>query len=187
VNPENTLPGENQPSELRKSSDLPMIGLMVVLAAVLVWVVSGTLEPKVTSAGDIAPNFEIKTESGKVLTRKDFGGKVLVLNFWASWCEPCVIEAPSLNAMYKTLGKDGVVVVGVSLDTNEKRYKQFIQSFGLTYPIGRDPESNISASYGTFQIPETYIIDSSGKVREKIISNQDFMDPKFLERVKSYL
>src|SRR5437660_591059 len=145
-----------------------MIGLIAAMAVLLVWVVSGTLEPRVVNAGDMAPNFEIKTESGKTLTRKDFGGKVLVLNFWASWCEPCVIEAPSLNALYQTLGKDGVVVVGVSIDTNEKRYKDFIKNFRLDYPIGRDPESNIPTNYGTFQIPETYIIDSSGKVREKI-------------------
>ena len=170
-----------------RSVDRLLVGAIVVLAAALVWVVSGTLQDRVINAGDTAPDFKIVSDSGRTYTRKDFGGKLLVLNFWASWCEPCVQEVPSLAAFQRVMGPDGVVVLGVSIDTNEKRYKQFVQRFRVNFPTARDPKADISSSYGTFQIPETYLIDSTGKVREKIISNQNWVDPQFLARVKSML
>lgn len=158
-----------------------------MLAVALVWVVSGTLEPRVVKAGDKAPDFKITTDDGRTVTRANFGGKVLVLNFWASWCAPCVNEAPSLEAFERQMGPQGVVVLGVSIDTNEKRYRQFLERFRITFPTARDPEANLSASYGTFLIPETYVIDSTGRVRLKIISDQNWMDPDFVTRVKAML
>ena len=163
------------------------MGGIAVLAVALVWVVSGVLEPKIVKAGDMAPDFRIVTDSGKTVSRSDFGGKLLVLNFWASWCPPCVEETPSLNAFQQQMKDDGVVVLAVSIDANEKLYKQFIQRYKVGFNTARDPEANISASYGTFQIPESYIIDRTGHVREKIISNTNWMDPEFLARVKSLL
>jgi cytochrome c biogenesis protein CcmG/thiol:disulfide interchange protein DsbE len=162
-------------------------GLIIALAAALIWVVSGTLQERITNAGDKAPDFKIVSDSGRTYTRSDFGGKLLVLNFWASWCAPCVEEVPSLDAFQRTMATDGVVVLGVSIDTNEKRYKQFLDRFHVNFPTARDPNADISSSYGTFQIPETYIIDRTGRVREKIISNQNWMDPQFLARVKAML
>ena len=167
--------------------DRLLLGLIAVLAVALVWVVSGTLQPRVVKAGDRAPDFKITTDDGRTVTRANFGGKVLVLNFWASWCAPCVSEAPSLEAFERQMGPQGVVVLGVSIDTNEKRYKQFVERFRVNFPTARDPRADISSSYGTFQIPETYLIDGSGKVREKIISNQNWVDPQFLARVKAML
>ena len=170
-----------------KSIDKLLAGAIILLAAALVWVVSGTMEVRVTSAGDQAPDFKIVGDNGRTYTRSDFGGKLLVLNFWASWCAPCVQEVPSLAAFQRSMGADGVVVLGVSIDTSQQRYQQFLQRFRVDFPTARDPEADVSSSYGTFQIPETYLIDSTGKVREKIISNQNWMDPQFLQRVKGML
>ena len=167
--------------------DKILAGAIAVLAVALVWVVSGTLEARVVKAGDTAPEFRIVTDSGRTITPSNFGGKLLVLNFWASWCPPCVEETPSLNAFQQQMKSQGVVVLAVSIDANEKLYHRFIERYKVTFDTTRDPESNISASYGTFQIPESYIIDQSGHVREKIISNMDWMDPEFLARIKSYL
>ncbi len=169
------------------TADRLLVGAIVVLAVALAWVVSGTMQDRVVNAGDMAPDFKIVSDTGRTYTRANFGGKLLVLNFWASWCAPCVQEAPSLQAFQRQLGEDGVVVLGVSIDTNEKRYKQFLQRFRLSFPTARDPEANLSSSYGTFQIPETYLIDRTGKVREKIISNQNWVDPAFVARVKAML
>jgi cytochrome c biogenesis protein CcmG, thiol:disulfide interchange protein DsbE len=126
--------------------DRLLMGLIAVLAVALVWVVSGTLQPRVVKAGDRAPDFKITTDDGRTVTPANFGGKVLVLNFWASWCAPCVNEAPSLEAFERQMGPQGVVVVGVSIDTNEKRYRQFLQRFRISFPTARDPEANLSAS-----------------------------------------
>jgi cytochrome c biogenesis protein CcmG, thiol:disulfide interchange protein DsbE len=172
---------------VKQPLDKLLLGSIVLLAAGLVWIVSGTLEPKITNAGDTAPDFSITTDSGKTITRENFGGKLLLLNFWASWCGPCVEEAPSLEAFSRQFRSDGVVVLGISIDRNEKLYRRFIQRFDVTFPVARDPESNISASYGTFQIPETYLIDRNGKVLEKVISNQNWMDPDFVARVRKML
>ena len=167
--------------------DRLLAAAIVLLAGALVWVVAGTMDLHVTNAGDQAPDFKIVSDDGKTYTRSDFGGKLLVLNFWASWCAPCVQEVPSLEAFQHVLGPEGVVVLGVSIDTSQKRYEQFLRRFRVDFPTARDPEANISSNYGTFQIPETYLIDSTGKVREKIISNQNWVDPQFLDRVKTML
>jgi peroxiredoxin len=167
--------------------DRLLVGLIVVLAGVLVWVVTPTLEQHVTVPGDTGPDFRVLTDRGRTVTPKDFGGKVLVLNFWASWCPPCIEETPSLNAFADQMGPKGVVVLGVSIDRNEDSYKKFKAKYGITFDTSDDPEANVSSSYGTFQIPETYIIDPSGKVVEKIISNQNFMDPEFLQRINKML
>jgi cytochrome c biogenesis protein CcmG/thiol:disulfide interchange protein DsbE len=163
------------------------VGIIAVLAAALVWVVSGTLEPRIVHAGETAPNFSIVTDDGRTITRSDFGGKLLVLNFWATWCPPCIEETPTLNAFQRVMGPLGVVVLGVSVDRNEKLYKEFRQRFQISFLTTRDPEENISASFGTFQFPESYIINRSGKIVEKIISSQNWMDPEFLQRVKGML
>jgi cytochrome c biogenesis protein CcmG, thiol:disulfide interchange protein DsbE len=172
---------------VKQPLDKLLLSSIVLLAAGLVWIVSGTLEPKITNAGDMAPDFTITTDSGKTLTRENFGGKLLLLNFWASWCGPCVDEEPSLEAFSRQFRSDGVVVLGISIDRNEKLYRRFIQRFDVTFPVARDPEANISASYGTFQIPETYLIDRNGRVLEKVISNQNWMDPDFVARVRKML
>lgn len=174
-------------SQNGRNIDRLLAGAIVLLAGALIWVVSSTLEVRVTNAGDQAPDFKIVSDSGRTYTRSDFGGKLLVLNFWASWCAPCVQEAPTLDAFQRTMATEGVVVLGVSIDSSDKRYQQFLKRFRITFPTARDPEANISSSYGTFLIPETYIIDSTGKVREKVISSQNWMDPNFISRVKAML
>ena len=168
-------------------TDRMLYGLVALMAVVLVWVVYGTLEPPVVNAGDKAPNFSVLTDRGRTITLEDFGGKLLVLNFWASWCAPCVQEAPSLNAFQRQFAGKGVVVLGVSIDTNEKQYKRFLDNFHINFDTARDPDATISSRYGTFEIPETYIIDSSGKVVEKIISNKDWTDPEFVAHIQKML
>jgi peroxiredoxin len=172
---------------VKLSLDRILIVAMLLLSAGLVWVVYPTLEVHITKAGDTAPDFTIVTEQGKTVTRSDFGGKVLVLNFWASWCATCLDELPSMNEFAREYKSQGVVVLGVSIDKNEKLYKKFITDMHVTYDTARDPEAAISSSYGTFQLPETYVIDRSGKVVEKADNAFNWMDPQFLARVKGML
>jgi cytochrome c biogenesis protein CcmG/thiol:disulfide interchange protein DsbE len=167
--------------------DMILTGAVVALAGLLVWVVAGTLETPVVNAGDSAPKFKVVTEDGKTLTPTDFGGKLLVLNFWASWCDPCIRETPSLEKMSRLFAGKGVVVLGISTDTNERRYKSFLSRYGISFETSRDPSADIATSYGTLQFPDTYIIDSNGKVVEKIVNWQDWTKPEVLADIQKML
>jgi cytochrome c biogenesis protein CcmG, thiol:disulfide interchange protein DsbE len=172
---------------VKSATDRILLGLVLVLGVSLAWVVSGTLNDGIVRVGETAPDFKVTTESGRTITPENFGGKLLVLNFWASWCQPCVQEVPSLEVFSRQFASEGVVVLGVSVDKNEKLYHQFLQQFPVTFQVARDPSWDIAADYGTFQLPETYIIDSSGKVVQKVIAAQNWMNPEFVQSIKKML
>jgi len=158
-------------------------GLLVVLVAV----VADTLREHVIGVGDTAPEFEIQTDSGLVVSRSNFGGKVLVLNFWATWCPPCIEEIPSLNAFHQKLKDEGVVVLGISVDEDEGAYRRFLEGHKVQFLTARDPAAEISSRFGTYRYPETYIIDSNGTVRQKIIGAADWSDQRMIDYVRSLL
>ncbi len=158
-----------------------------LLAIALVAVVAGTLQEKVIETGDRAPAFSIKTDQGREITPTNFGGKLLVLNFWASWCQPCVEEVPSLNEFARKYAGQGVVTLGISIDHNEKLYGDFVRRYNLAFQTARDPEATISGSYGTFKVPETYIIDRNGKVVQKIVGPQNWSDAAYLNFFQTLL
>lgn len=160
---------------------------MAVLLAAFVWVIYDSFTERIVNVEDTGPNFKVTTDHNQTLTRDNFGGKILVLNFWASWCEPCVAELPSLNELHKRLGPKGLVVLGISLDKNEANYKKFLKRAGVAFETSRDPEANISASYGTFKYPETYIMGADGKVIEKIISDRNWITDPVYKRLEGML
>lgn len=165
-----------------------------VLLAALGFVIVYTMQDHITEVGDKAPAFHITTDRGATITPTNFGGKVLVLNFWASWCGPCVQEAPSLNEFQKMLGKDGVVVLGISVDSKDALYQNFVKKFQVAFQTARDPDEDISARYGTYKFPESYIIDRNGRVVRKYLGVPDrdgqaipWTDPELVGYVKSLL
>lgn len=162
------------------------IAIFLLLAA-FVFVVYDTLNEHVIVVGDKAPDFNITSDSGKKITRSDFGGRLLVLNFWATWCPPCIDELPSLDEFQRQLRSKGVVVVGVSVDKNEKQYTDFLKKARVSFQTSRDPDAGISAEYGTFKYPETYVIDTSGKVIAKYIGPKDWMSPDVINDMKKLL
>ena len=172
---------------MKTLTDRILLGLVLVLGVSLAWVVSGTLNDGIVRIGDTAPDFKVVTETGRTITPANFGGKLLVLNFWASWCQPCLQEVPSLEVFQRQFAPEGVVVLGVSVDKNEKLYRRFLEQFPVTFQVARDPSWDIAANYGTFQLPESYIIDSSGKVVQKVIAAQNWMNPDFVQSIKKML
>ena len=163
---------------------------MLGLAVGLVYVVSGTLEQHIIQIGDKSPAFAVVTESGKKLSPESFGGKLLIVNFWASWCPPCIEETPSMNEFNQEFAPKGVVVLAISVDRNETLYKKFLERMKVGFETYRDPEADLGAAFGTFQYPETYVIDRSGKVVKKIIGvigQQHWQDPEFLADINKLL
>ena len=172
---------------MKTLTDRILLGLVLALGVTLAWVVSGTLNDGIIRVGDQAPDFKVVTDTGRTITPSDFGGKLLVLHFWATWCGGCVEEIPSLEVFQREYGPQGVVVLGVSVDANEKLYRRFMDQFKVSYATSRDPSWDIAASYGTFQLPESYIIDRSGKVVQKVIAAQNWADPAFVQSLKKML
>lgn len=146
-----------------------------------------SLHENIVNAGDTAPGFSIQTDSGKTITARDFGGKLLLLNFWATWCATCIEEIPDLNQMARELTPKGLVVLGVSVDKDEAAYRNFLQRSPLAYLTARDPEEKINLSYGTVQYPESYLIDRNGKVIEKFISSQTWAKPEMIQHLQSLM
>src|SRR5207249_2148126 len=104
------------------------IGILV-LAAALAYAIYGGIHERVIAAGDAAPEFSVKADNGRTVSLPDFGGKILVLNFWATWCPPCVQETPSLSEFARQYAAKGVVVLGISVDKDQKAYDAFLQRF----------------------------------------------------------
>lgn len=130
--------------------------------------------------GDSAPNFSIPSLGHGLITLRDYRGKVVVLNFWATWCPPCVEETPSLEDFAKKTRGEGVTVIGVSVDQDGKALEKFVADSRLTYIIARDPTRALATRYGTLKFPETYILDRDGKVADKIIGAINWNDPRIL-------
>ncbi len=161
--------------------------LITLLLAVFVYVIFDSFHERLVVVGDSAPDFSITADNGRTVTTSNFGGKLLVLNFWATWCPPCIEELPSLNAFQRQFANSGVVVLGISVDKDEKLYRDFLAKARVSFLTARDPDNKINAEYGTLKFPETYIIDARGKVVRKIISNTDWMSERMLKDVESLL
>ena len=172
---------------VKSQADRTLLVLIVVLFAGLVYTIRDVFEQRVVQAGDKAPFFSITTDDGRKITTADFGGKVLVLNFWATWCPPCVREMPSLSEFARIMRPQGVVVLGVSIDKNREAYQRFVQMSKLQFPTANDPQADISTDYGTFMWPETYVIDRNGKVVLKYVADRDWMSEEILSEIKALL
>ncbi len=154
--------------------------ILVLGFAGLVFVYWDATRDKVVRAGDRAPDFSVLTANNVSLSRSSFGGKVLVLNFWATWCPPCVKELPLLQSLHKELGDSGLVILGISVDKSARNYRDFLRRFGVTFPTAHDPEHRINELYGTWKYPETYVINKEGRVIQKVVGELKDSDVAFI-------
>lgn len=156
--------------------------LVITLAAVailaaafgLVWLQSSKYEP--LTVGKIAPDFELPDLNDKAVRLTDFRGKVIFLNFWETWCKPCREEMPSMEILYKNFERDGLVVLAVSIDrvTTKNDIPPFVKNLSLTFPVLIDSWGQTDKRYKLMGVPETYIIDQEGILREKVIGPRDW-------------
>jgi peroxiredoxin len=130
------------------------------------------------SIGSPAPQFTV-SDGSRSVSLSALRGHVVVLNFWASWCGPCIEEVPSLVDMQRRLPQ--VTVVAVSSDKDAGAYRRFLAESGVNFVTVRDPSMRIQTLYGTAKIPDTYVIDREGIVRRKFVSAQNWTDPEILE------
>jgi cytochrome c biogenesis protein CcmG/thiol:disulfide interchange protein DsbE len=124
---------------------------------------------------------------GKPAHLSDLKGQVVLLNFWATWCPPCVDEAPALNALQHRIAPLGGTVLGVSVDDDQQAYEEFIKHYELAFPTYRDTTKQIPLMYGTTMYPDTYIIDRNGKLDRKIVGPQDWSSPEMTTYLNTLL
>jgi len=138
---------------------------------------SRTRPPRIGSA---APDFTLQDAQTKV-TLNQFRGQVVVLNFWATSCAPCVEEMPSLVEMQRRMKPRGVTVLALSIDVDESAYRRFLKDHNVNLLTVRDPDQKTNTLYGTSMFPETYVIDRNGVMRRKFIGAVDWTAPDIME------
>lgn len=144
--------------------------------------VPGRTTPRPLSATDAghrpiqsaqAPDFTLTDFSGKKLTRSQYKGKVILLDFWASWCTPCQAEIPKFIEWQKKYGEEGLQVIGISMDDNEKAARKFVERLKPNYPVAMG-NAKLAESYGgILGLPANLIINRAGRVRAKYVGATD--------------
>lgn len=154
-----------------------LLASVLLLLVATVACVGGSRPPHVGSA---AKDFTLQ-DSDRTVSLNQFHGQVVVLNFWATWCPPCVEETPSLVNMQDRLRGRGVTVLGVSIDVDGDAYHRFLKQKGINFMTVRDPEQKIATMYGTSGWPETYVIDRQGVLRRKFVGAVDWNSPEVVQ------
>jgi peroxiredoxin len=135
--------------------------------------------PEPRMIGSKAPDFTV-TDSDRTVSLHDLHGKIIVLNFWTSWCEPCIEEMPSLVQMQKRMAPK-VAVLAVSTDKDDSAYHNFLVQHQIDLLTVRDAAAQSSRLYGTTGQPETFIIDTGGTIRRKFVGPMNWNSPEIIE------
>ena len=126
--------------------------------------------------GNRAPDFTLQTLDGVEMKLSDMLGKLVFLNFWTTWCPPCKAEVPHLQEFYEEQKDNNVEVIAVNLTTSEKKADnvgEFVKEYGLTFPVLLDNKGDVADTYQILTIPTTYVIDTQGIVRKRIVGPLD--------------
>lgn len=166
-----------------------VIPIVVVVIAVVVFLVIGNKSDFVpTGPGVASIDIPLKDLDGNVTKLSDYRGKVVFLNFWATWCEPCEEEMPSMQIMYEAFKNRGFVILAVSIDSgSDEPIREFIDKYGLTFPIFHDPKGKSKERYKTTGVPETFIIDQNGIIAEKVMGQRDWDNPYSVKMILDLL
>jgi peroxiredoxin len=151
------------------------VGIVILISVfTLVWLQSAKYEP--LAVGKPAPDFSLADLNDKPYRLSDFRGKVVFLNFWATWCKPCREEMPSMEILNKNFEKDGLVILAVSIDrvTTSKDIPPFVKGLNLTFPVLIDSWGRTDKPYKRMGVPETFIIDREGIIQEIVIGPRDW-------------
>lgn len=156
--------------------------------------------PQPFGDGSTPPEFHLVGLNNEPISLNNFKGKVVLLNFWATWCVPCVLEMPALERLNQILGPKGLVVLGINMDNQSKRedVQKFVRSYTLTFPIALDPSFSTPKLYGVTGFPETFFIGRDGKFKAiadpgssredvRIVSDRAWDSPQFVSLIEKIL
>jgi peroxiredoxin len=163
-----------------------LLGLLIIVALVLLalrFQKPGSGNPELESdlgqfkpqAGYLAPRFTLRNLKGNLEGLDDHSGKVIVVNFWATWCVPCVKEMPSFEALYRRYRSKGLTLLAISLDKDgSSKVQEFVDKYKLSFPVLMDTDGIAEKLYPSFTIPFTYVIDKQGRVAARVDGAKDW-------------
>lgn len=147
--------------------------------------------------GARAPGFELATMDGETTSLDAYQGQVVLLNFWATWCPPCVHEMPSMERLYQDLRARGFVVLGVSVDVDPGEadedgrvhgiVREYVDRLGVTFPILLDPEGAVEDVYNVSGLPTTYVIGRDGRIEGRIVGAREWDSEEYRRRIQELL
>lgn len=156
---------------MRRIRTNPFPFLLLFLAA--------CLGPIGVEVGRPAPEFQLRNLRGEEITLSSLRGRVVLINFWATWCGPCRAEMPSMEALYGSHKRDDFEVLAVSIDTADPaQVGSFVEAFGFRFPILLDNRLVVNQLYQARVVPTSFLIDRKGIVRERILGARDWSDPE---------
>ena len=132
-------------------------------------------ERNVVKLGELAPNFQLRDLNGHPVALSDLRGKVVLLNFWATWCGPCRVEMPAMEELYRTFSRKDFEILAVSTDAQGVAVtRPFQQENHLTFPILHDADYRVGLIYGARSLPMTFMVDRQGVVRHQVFGARDW-------------
>ncbi len=134
-----------------------------------------------------APEFSLKDLSGKPVTLSSLKGKVVLLNFWATWCPPCISEMPVFNKLYREMKGRGLEVVAISADRSEGYVRDFVSKHSLDLKVLYDADRTVTKQYKVFSMPTTFLIDRNGVIIEKFFGEYDWTDEEIKKKIEKLL
>jgi DsbE subfamily thiol:disulfide oxidoreductase len=143
--------------------------------------------PKLEEIKDrpIAPDFALVNPAGKKVSLKDYRGKVVFLNFWASWCDPCRGEMPAMDKLYREFKGKGFEIFAVNVKDKRDDAVRFLKDLKISYPVALDPEGEVGLLYGAWAMPSTYLIDRNGIVLARMWGPADWYSPRARNLIKA--
>jgi cytochrome c biogenesis protein CcmG, thiol:disulfide interchange protein DsbE len=134
-----------------------------------------------------APDFTLPDVSGKSVTLASLRGKVVLLNFWATWCPPCKAEMPSMNRLYNSLRERGLEVIAVSSDNSLSAVRDFLEKNRVDFRVVFDEKKSVTRQFHVFSMPTTFLIDKTGLIVEKLYGEYDWTDAEMKTRIEKLL
>jgi thiol-disulfide isomerase/thioredoxin len=131
------------------------------------------------------PELSARTLDGRGLRLADYPGRIVIVNFWATWCAPCVAEMPSLQRLRDRLGPERAEVIGVNYQENAARIQPFVERLGLTFPVVRDHDGLLRTAWRVSVFPTTFVIDPQQRVRAVVVGEADWDDPQVESRIRA--
>ena len=166
----------------------PWVLGVAVATAVIFALWSNPRGPAPLGRGAQAPDFALPRLPGaEPLALQELRGRVVLLNFWATWCGPCEAEMPAMQRLHAKLAPQGLSLLGVSVDESDEAVERFRERLGLDFTLLWDPERRVSELYQTFRYPETFLIDGDGQVVERYVGPREWDAPEYEARIRRLL